>query len=140
MSVKKKLMLIVAIVILERKNCGMLLSEGFRSAQYMNVKLPYLKPFFFGMHERRGYDPSSILTIVKETLNQYSISEEPCALGRLNAICFPRALPLAKPSMSSSLASVVLRYFEQAICKDTTVAFCLGLGQNPLPNLRAECA
>lgn len=63
MSVEKKLMLIVAIVISERKKSLECLPENCRSAQYMNVKLlPYLKPFFFGMHERRGYDPSSILT------------------------------------------------------------------------------
>lgn len=58
----------------------------------------------------------------------------------INAIRFPQSPSSAEPSLSSSLASVVLWYSEQAICGDTTVAFCLGLGQSPLPSCRAEWA
>lgn len=58
----------------------------------------------------------------------------------INAIRFPPSPSSAEPCLSSSLASVVLWYSEQAICRDTTVAFCLGLGQSPLPSCRAEWA
>ena len=52
---------------------------------------------------------------------------------------FPRAHS-EQSHLSSPLASVVLRYSEQAICRDTTVPFCLGLGQQPLPSCEAEWA
>lgn len=52
---------------------------------------------------------------------------------------FPGAHSL-QSHLSSPLASVVLRYSEQAICGDTTVAFCLGFGQLPLPSCEAKWA
>lgn len=64
-----------------------------------------------------------------------------CPLNSLiNTIRFPQSPSGAEPAPSSSLVSVVLWYSEQAIYRDTTVAFCLGLSQTPLPSYRAEWA
>jgi len=41
----------------------------------------------------------------------------------------PEPIQRVRRHLSSLLACAVLRHSERAICRDTTVAFCLGLGQ-----------